>query len=207
MRRTALCLGILLTVPGALRAQYIMTVQDTFAKRIQVGSCPMADRMLGPAQKNVLKAEVRGWFGPDSQFSLSSGQIRYHNEPPATLDINHLTIGHDSFPRGVLEAWFKSDIIDAPRDPTLPFTFIIDDTLRFPVGMPATPTILGDAPEIVFLMVPAMPRMLAALMTAKKARMEYLGKRSDFRRRSLDEFAAATRLAICFRSGQGISKE
>jgi hypothetical protein len=206
MRRAAWCLAALLHVPGALSAQYIMTVQDTFANRIEVGSCPLADRMLGPAPKSVLKAEVRGWFGPDSQFSLSSGQIKYKDEPPATLDINHLTIGHDSFPRGVMEAWFKSDIIDAPRNPGLPFTFIIDDTLKFPVGMPAIPAIMGDVPEIIFFMVPAMPKMLQAMVAAKKARMEYLGKRSDFRRRSLDEFAAATRLAICFRSGQGIQR-
>jgi len=184
-----------------------MTVLDTLAKRIEVGSCPLADRMLGPATKNVLKAEVRGWFGPDSQFSLSSGQIKYRDEPPATLDINHLTIGHDSFPRGVMEAWFKSDIIDAPRDQKLPFTFILDDTLKFAVGMPAVPAIMGDTPEIVYFTVPATPKMLQAMMTAKKARMEYLGKRSDFRRRSLEEFAAATRLAICFRSGQGISRD
>lgn len=206
MRPMVLGLVLSLAAPQLLQAQYIMTVLDTLAKRIEVGSCPLADRMLGPASKNVLKAEVRGWFGEQGQFSLSSGQIKYRDEMPATLDINHLTAGADSFPRGVLEAWFKSDIIDAPRDEKLPFTYVIDDTLRFVVGMPLVPAVIGDRPEIVFFTVPAAPNVLAALMNARKARMEYLGKRSEFRRRSLEEFAAATRLAICYRSGQGISR-
>lgn len=205
MRLTVVSLVLVLSFPRALHAQ-MYTVGDTSSKRIRPGSCPLADGQLGEASKGVMKAEIHGSFGPDSLFQLASGPIEYHDELPATLTVTDRTAGHDSIPWGILEIWFKGDILSAERDPSKPFTLVVNDSLRFPLGMPPVPLIQGTEPDAAPFHVVITSKPLKALVLAKKARAEFLGKRTDFRHSAIEEFQGTVRLAICYRSGQGITR-
>ena len=204
MRLAIVSLAVILACPSAASAQAQYSIGDTLSPRVKVGSCALADQQLGPASKNVLKAEVHGTLGPENNFRLTSGPILYRDELPTALELFQDAAGTEPMPRGVLNIWFYAGILKVERDPAKPFTVVVDDSLSFPLGMPLLPAFQGEAPSVVPFNVVILPNGVEALMRARKARVEFLGKHEELDHHALDEFQGVVRLAICQRAGQAI---
>ncbi len=200
MRSLLVSLAILLVLPRSLRAQFM--IGDTASPRIKVQSCQVADSLLGQASKAVMKAEVHGYVEAPDEFELESGPLIYDRGLPATLTLVPVSATPGRIPGGAFTMWFYGSILNAKRDSTKPFTVVVDDTLRFPLGMPHEPIINGPTPDFIFYNVVINPQALEGLFHGKKARVEFLGKRQDIEGKRVQEFEGATRLAICARVEQ-----
>ena len=208
MRLPFLCLAALLLMPTHLSGQVsVFTVEDSMTRRIKSGSCPLADSILGPASKAVLKADMYGFFRADSSYLLNSGPMKLRNEMPQELVIAAGTAGHDSIPTGYLTLFFPRKVMDADLQHAPPVALIVDDTVAIPLGLPIMPEIRGYAPSSVPVQVKLTTAAVRSLTRANKARVEFLRTRMFITRDNLTDMAATARVAICFRSGQGISRE
>lgn len=206
MRLALVSLALLLTSPNPLAAQMSYSIGDTLSPRIKVGSCHLADSLFGPAPKGVLKAEAHGTLGPESEFSIVSGAVVYRDELPSAIELFESGAGVDPIPRGVLNIWFHGDILNVERDPSKPFTVIVDDSLKFVLGMPQFPMFQGDAPTVVPFYTVILANGVEALIRGKKARAEFLGKRVEIRHRTLEEIQGAVRVVTCYRAGQELTR-
>lgn len=201
MRLRLASLVILMALPRDLSAQNYW-IGDTLSPRIKVQSCPVADSLLGQASNGVMKAEVHGSLASALDYRLASGPVSYRNRLPASLQLFPSVANPGRIPGGIFMMWFYGSILNAPRDSTKPFTLIVDDTLHFGLGMPRGAIINGPTPDATFYNVAITPEAIAGVISGRKARVEFLGKKQEIEGKRLEEFAAVTRLAICARAGQ-----
>jgi hypothetical protein len=208
LRLPALCLTALLLTPAHLAGQMsVVTMSDSLMKRIRPGSCPLADAMLGPASKQVLKADLHGYFRTDSSYLVISGPMIIRNEMPREMVIAAGTAGNGTIPSASLTLFLARKVMDADLQHASPFTLIVDDTTSIPLGMPVMPAIQGYAPPSVPIHVDLSAAAVRALLGARKARAEFVGTRTVLSKDNLTDMAATARAAICFRSGQELSRE
>ncbi len=202
MRLALVSLAIVLAIPGTATAQTYW-VGDSLSPKVKVGSCPMADSMFGPAPKGVMKSQVHGQV----DGWLSSGPMRYNDRLPVTLEMSPKLRDEHQLPGGFLTMWFYGSIMKAERDPAKPFTVVVDDTMSYVLGMPDQPTIHGPTPEVIYYRVIITPEAVQALSRARKARVDFLGKKQEINNDRLEEIQGTARIVVCYRAGQGLQRD
>lgn len=163
--------------------------------RVPVASCTAADSLLGPAPKQVLKAQVYGTLGPGAAFELRSGPIS--GSISHTLQLTSRTADQVALPSGYVTAWFPPSVLRASAAQAEPIQLILEQSDTLPLGTPNLPTITGRMPPAVPFTVVMRARDALALVRAQDARLAFVGKQIRLTKGTLAEFQAAFRLGVC----------
>jgi hypothetical protein len=165
--------------------------------RVPVTSCATADSLIGAAPRGVLRAEVHGGVGPGSAFELRSGPLSTHDLQPILLKLSSAVTPVGRLPGGYLTVFFPASILGSSTEQAEPMQIVLDDSTRSPLSTPRPPSIAGPTPPTLPYTALLRPDDARALVQARKARVEFLGRKAVLDQVDLNQFQATWRLAVC----------
>lgn len=166
-------------------------------QRLEVRSCPVADSILGQAEKDVLKATVYGTLGPGPAFELRSGPVTGFGNFTLGFHSGYDTTG--VMPLAYLTAWLPSRLLRASAELAEPMKLVLTQDDSIPLGTPNVPLVHGPLPPRVPFTVPMRPEDLLAALREDDVRLAFLGVTEKVNERTREEWEATARLAVCQR--------
>ena len=196
MRLTLLAWGVLFWTAGRAHGQS-PPPGPGLPPRLPIASCGHADSLLGPAAKDVLKAEVHGRLGPGDSYTLYTGGQRGMDAQTLQFADGFLMSG--PFPGAYITAWFPSGLLEKSREQREPMYLVLDDTLSLPLGTPTPPGLSGPRPPSMPFTAMVRPEDLRRLLVARKAKLTFLERHVSIRKSTIAEAEAAVRVVMCHR--------